>query len=85
IWNSIVLLLAHLLGSVLGNDSTTGIQEEASGGCNGNAKKSHRENQDKTQEGRGQGVHAQKDHDGQKNQDSQQKDKEEGAASGSIT
>jgi hypothetical protein len=69
----------------LGNDSTTRIQEEAWGGCNGNAKKSYRENQGKTQEGRGQGIDAQKDHDGQKNQDNQQKGKEERAASRRIT
>jgi hypothetical protein len=69
----------------LGNDSTTGILEEAKGGCNGNAEKGPRETQGKTQEGRGQGVHAQKDLNGQKSQDNQQTGKEEGAASRSIT
>jgi hypothetical protein len=39
----------------------------------------------KRKKGRGQGVHAQKDHDGQKNQDNQQKGKEAGAASRRIT
>jgi len=60
------------------------ISRSALGGCNGNAKKIHRKNPGKAQEGR-EGVHTQKDYHHQNTQDNQQKRKKECAASRSIT